>query len=157
VIGANVTRKAVLAIAAFLISQQAAARHSPTLEARAAFREAVEDYQIFVVPRCAPDDVRDYVAATSERDQAFVHSLSHTKLKLDYEQAVQERAAKDERIVFHCFGPPPPPPPPIAAEAVPVVAPSKVDEKKRLAEFFRAGDRQFATMVRLRDAAIGPR
>lgn len=146
-------RNLLMAIICLLFSQQVEAARSQSLEARTAFRNAVEEYQVFVVPRCAPQEVEAYVAARSDRDRSFVQSLRNTRLFADYKKAVADRAKKDEQTVFHCFGPPPPPPPPpgtVASQPVPEDKP-----KNALAEHFAAGDRQFATMLRLRNAALG--
>jgi hypothetical protein len=145
-------RSLSIAITCLLFSQQVEAARSPSLEARTAFRNAVEEYQVFVVPRCAPQEVKAYVAARSDRDRSFVQSLRNTRLFADYKKAVADRAKKDEQTVFHCFGPPPPPPPPSTATSQPV---PENQPKNTLAEHFAAGDRQFATMVRLRNAALG--
>lgn len=119
-------------------------------EGRAAFRGAVEDYQIFVVEHCAPDDVRAYVRARAGRDQAFVRSLSKTKLKSDYDKAVADRAARDSHSVYECTGPPPPP-----GSAPPDAAQTRLEHEKALSAHFEYGDRQFAKMVQLRDRLIG--
>ena len=143
-----------LAVAAFLISLpgSACARETPSDEDRAAFRAAVDDYQIFVVPHCAPDDVGTYVAARAERDQAFIDSLRDTVLKDDYEKAVADRASRDRQTVYECFGAPPPPGqlPPDAAEL-------ERRHKAGLADHFAGGDRQFTRMMQLRDRLIGQR
>lgn len=117
---------------------------------RAAFRSAVEDYQIFVVPHCAPDDVSAYVRARADRDQAFVRSLSNTKLKADYDQAVADRAEKDSRTVYECAGPPPPP-----GSSPPDPTQIRAEHEKSLSAHFTSGDGQFARMVQLRDTLIG--
>lgn len=141
-----------MAVICLLFSRQVEAARSSSLEARTAFRNAVEEYQVFVVPRCAPQEVKAYVAARSDRDRSFVQSLRNTRLFADYKKAVADRAKKDEQTVFHCFGPPLPPPPPGTAASQPV---PENQPKNTLAEHFAAGDRQFATMVRLRNAALG--
>jgi hypothetical protein len=105
-------RNLSIAIIGLLFSQQVEAARLPSLEARTAFRNAVEEYQVFVVPRCAPQEVEAYVAARTDRDRSFVQSLRNTRLFADYKKAVAHRAKEDEQTVFHCFGPPPPPPPP---------------------------------------------
>ena len=79
----EVKRFMLLAALCSISSEALAQDLSP--EGHAAFREAVEQYQIFVVPHCAPDDVRAYVRARADRDQAFVRSLSNTGLKADYD------------------------------------------------------------------------
>lgn len=145
---------------ALLLSQQAPAAANPSSEARAAFRAAVEGYQDFVVPRCAPDEVRAYVIARANRDHTFVSSLRNTKLLSDYKRAVRDRAHKDESTVYECFGPPPPPPPPPLPGSASAPAASVRQEARpnnTLAEHFEAGDKQFETMARLRNAALGPR
>lgn len=146
-------RSLSMAIVCLLLTQQVEAARSPSLETKTAFRNAVEEYQVFVVPRCAPQEVKAYVAARSDRDRSFVQSLRNTGLLADYKKAVADRAKKDEQTVFHCFGPPPPPPPPPGTAAPQPVPENK--PKNTLAEHFAAGDRQFATMVRLRNAALG--
>ena len=146
-------RNLSIPIIALLFSQPVEAAHLPSPEARAAFRSAVEQYQVFVVPRCAPQEVEAYAAARKERDRSFVQSLRGTKLLSDYKMAVDHRAKQDAKTVFHCFGPPPPPPPPpgtASSQPVPDYKP-----KDTLAEHFTAGDRQFAVMMRLRDVALG--
>ena len=45
-----------IAVIGLLLKQQVAAQHFPTQEEQAAFQEAVDEYQIFVVPHCAPDE-----------------------------------------------------------------------------------------------------
>ena len=147
-------RKLLSAIAVSLISQQVEAARFPSVKARAAFREAVEDYQVFVVPRCAPQEVEAYVAARSERDRVFVNSLRKAGLLDDYKTAVADRAKQDANTAFHCFGPPPPPPPlpgAVSSSAVPL---RQSEPENTLAEHFAAGDRQFAVMLRLRDTAL---
>ncbi len=57
----EVSRFVFLAALYCLSSQAMAQELSP--EGRAAFRAAVEDYQMFVVPHCAPGDVRAYLRA----------------------------------------------------------------------------------------------
>ena len=145
-------RNLSIPIIALLFSQPAGAAHLPSTEARAAFRNAVAQYQVFVIPHCAPQEVEAYVAARIERDRSFVQSLRSTKLLPDYKKAVAHRAKQDANTVFHCSWPPPPPPPPGTASSQPVP-----DYKPRdtLAEHFAAGDQQFAAMIRLRDAALG--
>jgi hypothetical protein len=146
-------RNLSIAIIGLLFSQQVEAARSPSPETRKAFRVAVEEYQVFVVSRCAPQEVEAYVAARTDRDQSFVQSLRKTKLFADYEKAVAHRAKEEEQTVFHCFGPPPPPPPPPGTASSQPLAENK--PKNTLAEHFAAGDRQFANMVRLRNAAVG--
>lgn len=145
-------RNLSITIIALLCSQQVEAARPPSPEARTAFRDAVEEYQVFVVPLCARKEVEAYVGARSDRDRSFVQSLRHTPLLRDYKNAVVDRAKRNEGIVFHCFAPPPPPPTPGAASSQP--APDN-KPKDTLAEHFAAGDRQFAVMMRLRDAALG--
>ena len=144
------------AVIGLLLSQQANARHPLSRDACAVFREAVENYQMFVVPHCAPDEVRTYVTARADRDRAFVRSLRNTKLAAVYKQAVADRAARDSSTVYECFGPPLPPPP--APGTVPLQrAPARTDIQRHdtLAEHFAGGDRQFETMARLRNAFLG--
>ena len=149
-------RESIAAVAGLLIAQSVAAQRPPAQESHTAFRQAVEDYQMFVVAHCAPDDVRAYVAARADRDRAFVRSLRKTALAADYKQAVANRAEQDNRTVYECTGPPPPPPPPPGVvPPPPVPAPSKPQHYDPLAGHFAAGDRQFAEMVRLRDELIG--
>jgi hypothetical protein len=144
------------AVTALLLSQSAAAQHRPSEEARAALHEAVQGYQVFVVPICAPDEVRAYVGARADRDRRFVRSLRDTILAADYKKAVADRAAQDSRTVYECFGPPPPPPPPQGAAPAPAI-PTQTEPRQpdSRAEHFAEGDRQFEKMVRRRDAAIG--
>ncbi len=149
-------RGVIAAVAGLLIAQSVAAQQSPAQETHAAFRQAVEDYQMFVVAHCAPDDVRAYVAARANRDRAFVRSLRKTALAADYKQAVADRAEKDSHTVYECMGPPPPPPPPPGMVPPPSMpAPSEPQHHDPLAGHFAAGDRQFAEMVRIRDELIG--
>lgn len=145
-----------IALICLLLSQGAWARDHLSPDDRAGFRRAVDDYQIFVVPHCAPDVVRAYVAARADRDRAFVRSLRHTGLKADYQKAVTDRATRDSSTVYECFGPPPPPPPP--GTVAPPRDPAQADNehKNALAEHFAGGDRQFATMEQLRDRLISP-
>ncbi|GAA0455376.1 hypothetical protein [Sphingomonas molluscorum] len=145
------------ALVCLLLSQQAAARQPLSSEGRAAFRKAVDEYQLFVVPHCAPDEVQAYVTARADRDHAFVRSLHGTPLKQDYEKAVADRAARDRHTVYECFGPPPPPPPP-PGWTPPEPAPVQPAPKPRdtFAEHFAGGDRYFEEMVQLRDSLIGP-
>jgi len=148
-----VKRNLALVIVTFMFSQQLEAARTPSVEDRVAFRNAVEKYQIFVVPRCAPQEVKAYVTAREDRDRAFVQSLRRTRLLSDYKKAIADRAKKEVGTVFHCFGPPPPPPPP-PGTATPQSVPD-VEPKDTLAEHFAAGDQQFAEMLRLRNAALG--
>ncbi len=143
-------------LTALLLSQQVAARPAITPATRAAFRVAVEDYQMFVVPHCAPDVVRAYVLSRAERDRAFLRSLRRTRLYADYKQAVADRAASDAHTVYECSLPPPPPPPPsgmVPAQTSP--AKTERSQTEMLIEHSAQGDRQFETMVRLRDAVFG--
>lgn len=146
-------RSALLAALILVPSQQVEAYRSIPQDGRAAFRKAVEDYQMFVVPHCAPDEVEAYVAARAERDRAFVLSLHKTNLAKEYRKAVADRADRDRHTVYECLGPPPPPPPP-GVEPSPN-AEDDVRHPDTTAEHFAAGDRQFATMVGLRDDLIG--
>lgn len=146
-------RNLLIAVIGLLCSQQVEAARLPSPEARTAFRDAVEEYQVFVVPLCARQEVEAYVGARSDRDRSFVQSLRHTPLLRDYKNAVVDRAKRNEGIVFHCFGPPPPPPPPLGAASSQPAPDNK--PKNTLAEHFAAGDRQFAVMMRLRNAALG--
>lgn len=143
-------------LTALLLSQQAAAKPAMSAETRAAFREAVEDYQMFVVPHCAPDVVRAYVLSRAERDRAFLRSLRKTRLYADYKQAVADRAASDAGTVYECSLPPPPPPPPpgmVPAQSSPA-KPAR-SQHEMLIEHSARGDSQFETMVRLRDVLLG--
>ena len=146
-------RRALLTGLTVLFSQQVGAYQRPPEDGRAAFRKAVEDYQIFVVPHCAPDEVRAYVTAREDRDRTFMRSLRKTDLEADYRQAVTERANKDRQTVYECFGPPPPPLPPGAEPSTGSSA--EPPHRDTTAEHFAAGDRQFAVMVRMRDELIG--
>jgi hypothetical protein len=119
-------------------------------EGRAAFRVAVENYHMFVVPHCAPSIVQAYVRAPADRDQAFVRSLGDTALKADYDKAVADQAERDRQTVYECAGPPPPPgsPPPDPEQL-------RAEHERSLTSSFEAGDRQFSRMVQLRDELIG--
>lgn len=110
--------KQVILITALCGFSSGALAQNPSAESRAAFREAVEDYQMFVVPHCAPDDVSSYVRVRGKRDQAFVQSLNNTELRRDYDDAVADRAEKDRQTFYECVGPPTPPgsSPPDAAQ-----------------------------------------
>lgn len=147
--------KATAVLLALVVSQQANAVEALSPSARAQFREAVEDYQMAVVPHCTPDLVEAYVAARADRDRAFVQSLRNTPLAADYRQAVADRAKKDRSTVYECMGPPPPPPPPPGWVPPPSVPSQPVVEKDPQADHFAAGDRDFEEMVQLRDALIG--
>jgi hypothetical protein len=150
-----VRREFVAVVAGLLITQSVAAQPSSPQASHAAFRQAVEDYQMFVVAHCAPDDVKAYVASRADRDRTFVRSLRKTALAEDYEQAVADRADHDSRTVYECMGPPPPPPPPPGSEpSPPKPASSEPQHHASLTGHFTAGDRQFAKMVRLRDELI---
>ncbi|WP_159872695.1 hypothetical protein [Novosphingobium sp. 9U] len=144
-------------LTALLLSQQVAARPAMNPETRAAFREAVEDYQMFVVPHCAPEVVQSYVLARANRDRAFLQSLRRTELYADYKQAVADGAAKDARTIYECSLPPPPPPPapPGMVPAPPSPVKTELSQQGMLIEHSAQGDRQFETMVRLRDALLG--
>lgn len=143
-------------LTALSLSQQVVAKPTMSAETRAAFREAVEDYQMFVVPHCAPEVVQGYVAARANRDRAFLQSLRRTELYADYKQAVADRAAKDAGTVYECsLAPPPPPPPPGMVPAQPSPVETERSQHEVLIEHSAQGDRQFETMVRLRDALLG--
>jgi hypothetical protein len=149
-----------LATIALAVSGQVIAKHARNQQARATFREAVEDYQAFVVAHCAPDEVRAYVAARADRDRAFVHSLRNTKLETDYRKAVSDRAKKDRSTVYECLEPPlAVPPAPALGAASSQIAPAQPESQAQnsLAQRFAAGDRQFDLMVRLRDATFRTR
>jgi hypothetical protein len=100
-------RKLIGLVVFLILPQQVLAQHAASPAARAAFREAVEDYQMFVLPHCAPQEVEAYVAARSGRDRAFIRSIDHTALETDYREAVAQRAAKDKATVYFCDEPPP--------------------------------------------------
>lgn len=155
--GAVLRRGLALAAVGLLLSEPVAARQSLTQEERAAFRRAVDEYQIFVVPHCAPDEVRAYATARADRDRAFVRSLHKTDLEADYKQAVADRAEQDSHTVYECMGPPPPPPPPGTASSPPTPARTEPQRQDSLAEHFKAGDHQFSAIVQLRDALIATR
>lgn len=142
-------RYILLATVTLLFTQSVGAAHSEKSEARAAFREAVRQYRGFVVPHCAPEDVEAYVHATAKRDQLFVQSLRKTKLLNDYNSAVADRAKQDANTRFECMQPPP-----LSAMASNQPFARKKPEDTR-AKHFAEGDRQFAVMLRLRDAAFG--
>lgn len=155
--GTVVRIELVTAVVGLLITQSVTAQQSPAQEGYAAFRQAVEVYQMFVVAHCVPDEVRAYVAARADRDRTFFRSLGKTALEADYRQAVADRAEQDNRTVYECMGPPPPPPPPPGmVPPPPILVPSESQHQDPLAEYFAAGDRQFAEMVRIRDELIGP-
>ena len=149
-------RRSLLALAVgLLLSQKVASRPSLPQEGRAAFREAVAEYQVFVVPHCDPDAVRAYVAARADRDRAFVQSLRRTPLATDFKRAVAARAKQDSRTFYECSLPPPPPPPPPGWVSAPAPIQSKSPAHDRLSEHFEAGDHQYGEMVRLRQQLIG--
>ena len=144
-----------IAVIGLLLAQQVAAQHCPSQKERAASREAVDEYQIFVVPHCAPDEVSAYVTARFERDRAFIQSLRKTVLEADYKQAVADRAERDQRAVYECRRPPLSPPPPLGTPAWPVVTSQAQPQRSdRSAEHFAAADSQFATLVRLRNSLV---
>jgi hypothetical protein len=156
----NVRVALPLAMIALAVSGQVIATPARNQQARATFREAVEDYQVFVVAHCAPDEVRAYVAARADRDRAFVRSLRNTKLETDYRKAVSDRAKEDRSTVYECLEPPlAPPPAPALRAASSQIPPAQPEPQAQnsLAEHFAAGDRQFDVMMRLRDAALGTR
>ena len=142
-------RHAWIVALGLLLSEHASARVGSTEAMRAAFREAVDHYQMFVVAHCAPDDVDAYVRARADRDRAFVESLRRTKLAADYKRAVAKRAKADRHTVFECVGPPPPP-------GAPKPTPAQIEQEHAasLQAFFAGGDRAFSEMVCLRDAVI---
>jgi hypothetical protein len=148
-----------LAMIALAGSGQLIAKPVRNQQARATFREAVEEYQVFVVAHCAPDEVRAYVAARADRDRAFVRSLRNTKLATDYKKAVSDRAQKDRNTIYECLQPPLAPPPASAGAAPSQIAPAPPEPRAQnsLAEHFAAGDRQFDLIVRLRNAAFRTR
>ena len=141
-------RNFLLLTVALLFTQSAGAAYSGKSEARVAFRKAVEQYQGFVIPRCAPADVEEYVKARAERDRLFVQSLRKTKLLNDYYKAVAHRAKHDANMRFECMQPVSPPSPSLGMSSTQTL-PSKETENTR-AKFFMEGDRQFAVMLRLR-------
>ncbi|WP_294190646.1 hypothetical protein [uncultured Sphingomonas sp.] len=145
-----------LALFGVLLAQQASAQPISAAANRAEFRAAVDEYQIFVVPHCAAENVETYVAARSARDQAFVKSLRGTRLAADYKRAVAARAKQDRHTVYECTGPSPPLPLP-GTEPTPTSDAVNVARRRArgLREHFDGGDRQFAELVRLRDALIG--
>lgn len=145
-------RYLIIATVAVLFPHPAGAAHSAKYEARAAFREAVTRYQGFVVPHCAPSDVEAYVTARAERDHLFVESLRRTKLSDDYKNAVADQAKQDANTRFECMQPPPPPPPPPGTTTSRSLPPGEPENSR--AKHFAAGDRQFETMIRVRDAAL---
>lgn len=154
--GAKTMKGSLSAVAvSLLLSQQAASRPSLTQEGRAAFRQAVAEYQVFVVPHCDPDAVRAYVAARADRDRAFVQSLRGTPLATDYKQAVAASAKHDSHTFYECSLPPPPPPPPPGRVTAPAPIQPKSPVHDRLSEHFEAGDHQYEEMVRLRKQLIG--
>lgn len=144
-------RISLLAFAGLALSQGASAEQDSAQEQRAAFRQAVFEYQMFVVPHCAPDDVQAYVNARGERDRAFVRSLRRNGLEADYNRGVADRAERDKHTVYECMAPPPPPPPP-PGWVLP--KPTAQPPRNSLAEHFKAGDKQFAVMERLRDTLV---
>jgi hypothetical protein len=149
-------RLSLLVVAAgLLLSQQAVCRPSLSQEGRAAFREAVADYQLFVVPHCDPVAVRAYVAARADRDRAFVQSLRGTLLATDFNDAIAARTKQDSRTFYECSLPPPPPPPPPGWVPAPAPKHNKAPPRDPLVEHFKEGDRQYQEMVRLRQQLIG--
>lgn len=118
-------------------------------EDRAAFREAVEQYRMFVVPHCAPDDVVAYIRARAGRDKTFVKSLRGT-MKADYDQALASQSERDSRTVYECAWPPPPP-----GSAPPSQEELRLKAEKSRTGHFESGDRQFAKLIQLRDRLIG--
>ena len=145
-----------IAVIGLLLTQEVAAQHFPTQEEQAAFQEAVDEYQIFVVPHCAPDEARAYITARFERDRAFIQSLRKTALEADYRQAVADRAEGDQRTVYECMGPLLSPPSPLGTPSSPVVTSQAQPQRSdTLAEHFAAADSQFATLVRLRNSLVG--
>lgn len=142
-------RHAWIVALGLLLSEHASARVGSTDATRVEFREAVDTYQMFVVPHCAPDDVEAYVRARADRDRAFVQSLRRTKLATDYKRAVAKRAKADRHTTFECMGPPPP-----TGTPKPTPTQIKQEHAASLQAFFAGGDRAFSEMVRLRDAVI---
>lgn len=134
-------RNILLLTLALLFPPPAGAASSERTEARAAFRAAVERYQGFVIPHCAPEDVKAYVSARAERDRLFIQSLRNTKLLGDYEIAVAHRAKQDANTRYECMRPVP-------------SLPQEESEDPRT-RHFAEGDRQFSVMLRLRNAALG--
>jgi hypothetical protein len=134
-------RNILLLTLALLCTPSVGAASSQRTEARAAFREAVERYQAFVIPHCAPEDVKAYVSARAERDRLFIQSLRNTKLLGDYKMAIAHRAKQDANTRYECMQPVPS----LPQEEL-------VDPRTR---HFVEGDRQFAVMLRLRNAALG--
>ena len=139
-----------LAVTMLLCAISSIARADDPKDAHEAFREAVQRYQIFIVPHCAPEDVNTYVQARASRDRAFIQSLERTTLMADYRQAIAEQAERDSRTFYECAGPPPPP-----GSAPPDPVQLHLQHQKSLAAHFQEGDRQFETMVQLRDAFVG--
>jgi len=136
-----------------------AAQTGRTDDARAAFVSAVQRYQGFVVPRCAPETVRAYTRLNRMRDIAFSTSLRGTPLMAMRRTAVREQAERDEHVVVHCDGPPPPPDP--GAPTLTARQRGIAIEQERLRRtaadlpaFFDAGDVAFAQMVAARDALL---
>ncbi|WP_298812661.1 hypothetical protein [uncultured Sphingomonas sp.] len=142
-------RHAWIVAVGLLVSEHASARVGSTEATRAEFREAVKNYQMFVVPHCAPADVDAYVRARADRDRVFVQSLRRTKLAADYKRAVAKRARADRNTVFECMGPPP-----LPGAPAPTRAQIEQEHAASLQAFFAGGDRAFSEMVRLRDAVI---
>ena len=143
------SKSAALALVLCSLSSGATAQDRGA-EHRSAFRKAVADYQMFVVPHCAPDHVRAYVDARKNRDQAFQQSLGNTVLKADYDRAVSEQAERDRQIIYECAFPPPPPGAiPLSPEQV------RLEHEQSLIRHFEGGDRQFARIVQLREMFTG--
>jgi hypothetical protein len=138
-----------LGSAAVLVSHAYAAGKSYSANDRAEFRELVDDYQLFVVPHCAPDIVAEYDKVNAPRDAAFVRSLKGTPLLSDYRKAVAGRARRDKNTIYEC-GLYPPPPPGVVLPKVDLETRRSEDRAKHFAE----GDKQFARIVALRDKLV---
>lgn len=141
-----------------LFSQPIPSLHVLTMEERSTFRQAVDQYQMFVVPHCTPDVVSAYVRARADRDRAFIQSLRGTSLNAEYEQAVAERVEQDKHTWYECTKPPAPPPAKLELSEPQSSGPPDGADQQRAnleLEHFAAGDRQFAYMVHLRDRLIG--
>jgi len=141
-----------LGSAAMLISYASAAGRSYSARDRAEFRELVEEYQLYVVPHCSPDIVAEYDKARASRDVAFVRSLKGTPLLADYRKAVAYRARQDKHTIYECTLYPPPPP----GVVLPKVDPEAERGENRDKHFVQ-GDKQFASLVALRDQLVARR
>lgn len=141
----NTIRIAPLTLLLCALAGEAFAQDN-VMEDRSAFRKAVADYQMFIVPHCAPDHARAYADARRDRDKAFVRSLDDLGVRADYDQAVADQAERDRQINYECASPPPPPGS-VESDAGQI----RRARERSLLEHFERGDQQFARVVALRD------